>query len=837
MSPRSGQGQPPAPATPTPVVSWRYGIALALLFCAPGIVALALELVSGADRSPPTGDQAVLELGVRAALDFEQWLGPYSRHHWHHPGPLYFYSLAPAYLLGGQTASALHVGASILNLFLLLAILRAAAPLFDTGASRVGAAAVLALWLVHFAAIFSPVGWNAIWTPVLMLMPYGLLLVCSVHLASGKLSYLIPCLVLHAFLAQTHVALVPVASVALLAGVGGYLFMRRGAPDVVGDGRRHELVAAGLMALLWLPVVVDQLWMTHNLGQVIAFFVTAREGLSLGVVADVMARAMATPLWVVLGLGYPESGPGPLVLLVVQGLLLVGLTVAALRRVDRTGRILLVTVLGQWVAAAITVRGIDDPELHYLTYWLGMLSCWTWATIFRGASEWLRGFEWASMTGSRGVRAACVLFAVVAGVQQVRELPTERAWVEVGKPAQQATVSEFASVLAAERQAGRGAPLRVGDNDAWVAASGLMLLADRSGAAQSIDSEWAFMYGDRFVVDDRLEGAFVLSLSVQPGLELLAHSHPFYLYRHSPPPEEDVELELWDARGVGQGGGEQPPTTVGPADDWRQVIRGPARLLVDGESPEPGAPWDHPEAVVFLGLDSWVMLRLPAVPVDGLRVMADNNDEYVLETSVDGRHFEEVGRVPGVGLPGLRWREVPMPRHRAFTWLRISPVTGDGLYGLAEVRAVRGDGFAADLVDGADAAFGEGWGPPEGVEASRGRWVIEREASLIVPAQPRSGSTLVFAAAPAPSAGPSQALSIYLGQRLLRRVAMDPELRSYTEPLPPMECAGSCDLRLRFEYAQSPASLGLGEDRRDLAAWFEAIMLLPSGPTEGPGSR
>src|SRR5690348_17774394 len=38
-------------------------------------------------------------------------VGPYSRYGWHHPGPLYFYLLAPVYTLAGKSTPGLSAGA------------------------------------------------------------------------------------------------------------------------------------------------------------------------------------------------------------------------------------------------------------------------------------------------------------------------------------------------------------------------------------------------------------------------------------------------------------------------------------------------------------------------------------------------------------------------------------------------------------------------------------------------------------------------------------------------------------------------------------------------------
>ena len=49
-------------------------------------------------------------------------VGPYSRFQWHHPGPLYFYLLAPFYEASGERPSGLSAGALALNLSCLLLI-------------------------------------------------------------------------------------------------------------------------------------------------------------------------------------------------------------------------------------------------------------------------------------------------------------------------------------------------------------------------------------------------------------------------------------------------------------------------------------------------------------------------------------------------------------------------------------------------------------------------------------------------------------------------------------------------------------------------------------------
>src|SRR5262245_9076293 len=63
----------------------------------------------------PVGDAAILEIYTLHAVRGFWTLGPYSQFGWNHPGPLYFYLLAPFYVLSGQKTVALHVGAFSIN--------------------------------------------------------------------------------------------------------------------------------------------------------------------------------------------------------------------------------------------------------------------------------------------------------------------------------------------------------------------------------------------------------------------------------------------------------------------------------------------------------------------------------------------------------------------------------------------------------------------------------------------------------------------------------------------------------------------------------------------------
>src|ERR1019366_7389957 len=73
-------------------------------------------LVRGAVPTWPVGDGAMTELYTIHATHGSQLLGAYSQFGWHHPGPLFFYLLAPLYVLGGRSVAAFDAGALAINL-------------------------------------------------------------------------------------------------------------------------------------------------------------------------------------------------------------------------------------------------------------------------------------------------------------------------------------------------------------------------------------------------------------------------------------------------------------------------------------------------------------------------------------------------------------------------------------------------------------------------------------------------------------------------------------------------------------------------------------------------
>jgi hypothetical protein len=257
-----------AAATALLIVEWQRApwrrVAITAL-----VILGALGLVNFATYAAPIvtdGDIAVSELYVELATRVDLLVGPYSRFGWHHPGPLFFYLVAPFYALGGHQAAAMYGAALAINIAALVAITwilarETPAPVATTVAGVI----VLFAWRVpRFLA--SP--WTA-HVPILASLAF---LVITAAVASGRLRLLPLMIGLGSFAVQTHVGFAPVVF-AITAGLtGGVIWAhRRGGPSPWPALN----ASAWVFALLWLMPISEALSSGGgNLTALWRFFVT-----------------------------------------------------------------------------------------------------------------------------------------------------------------------------------------------------------------------------------------------------------------------------------------------------------------------------------------------------------------------------------------------------------------------------------------------------------------------------------------------------------------------------------------------------------------------------------
>ncbi|HEX6425045.1 MAG TPA: hypothetical protein VFZ79_16290 [Acidimicrobiales bacterium] len=284
-----------------------------------------------------------------------------------HPGPVSFWLLAPVYRLLGSTSWALQVSAATLNVAALAATVWAGHRRWGLqGALLVGAALALVMRVYGTAILVYP--WNP-YTPVLFWM---LFLVCVWGVLGGDLPLLPVAVLAGTVCAQTHLPYVPLVGVLVLLVIAGLVVAhRRARGDVAARRRlvRWSAAGAALGAVLWLPVVVQQIGGDPpNISVIIdAFGDPAEDPVGIATAWRLLTEHLDVAL-LVRGDGGVEGS--------ASSLLGVGVLVAwaaaaavAVRRGDRTLVTLHVVVAAALVAGLVSISRIHGVTWFYLTLW------------------------------------------------------------------------------------------------------------------------------------------------------------------------------------------------------------------------------------------------------------------------------------------------------------------------------------------------------------------------------------------------------------------------------------------------------------------------------------
>jgi len=220
------------------------------------------------------GDVAIMETAIRDTLGGHQLLGPYSHFGWFHPGPAYFYLVAPLYWALHQNAQALFLGAFLINALCAIAVVAVIRARAGESAARWGALVVGALLFFAHAlfSLYSP------WNPALLALPILLMMVLVAAAANGSTISLLWAAIVGSFVVQTELGTAPTALAVLVVGAGlwGWAAWRRRDEKVAtGRTRRRTVLAATgvLLGLVWVPSLIQQTTQSPgNIRQIVTFF-------------------------------------------------------------------------------------------------------------------------------------------------------------------------------------------------------------------------------------------------------------------------------------------------------------------------------------------------------------------------------------------------------------------------------------------------------------------------------------------------------------------------------------------------------------------------------------
>jgi hypothetical protein len=367
------------------------------------VLCVPLAIVAVALRSPrwyPVLDLTMTELRVRdVGTSDTPLIGLPGRigtieEQGSHPGPASFYALAPVYRLLGSSAWALQVATLVLHAtamgVCLVVARRRGGPRFVLA---VGALLGVLSLAYGFQVLTEP------WNPYMPLFWWVAFLLAAWGVLAGDWWLLPVAAVAASLCAQTHL---PYLGLCGVIGVGVTAFAIWGARRNGGwPPGPPLLVAAGVVAVLWAPVAIDQI--TNDPGNLtlLEAHLTDPPGDSVGLRAG--ARVMLVHLDPTQVLGGPRGLSGGWVDRTYdpQGTVLPGLAVLAVwataavatwRRGPAALRHLNVLLAVALVLGTYSATSIFGKLWYYLTLW-----AWGLGVLMLGAVAWALLSRWRSL--------------------------------------------------------------------------------------------------------------------------------------------------------------------------------------------------------------------------------------------------------------------------------------------------------------------------------------------------------------------------------------------------------------------------------------------------------
>jgi hypothetical protein len=471
-------------------------------------------LGAGVPRFGLFGDVALLEQATRHAWTGGALLGPYSRFHWHHPGPLFFFLVAPFQRAFAPSSTGLYVG----TCFVCAASAAALVASTRLLTQRAHAVAALLAVLAWFAA-FGNVSANP-WNPLVVTLPLMTFLVGAAMLAQGKAAAAPIAAVFGSLAAQTHIATVStvvVCSLGALVAFSVHARRRRdpgAGPWLERRARRQLLAAAALALVVWAPPIFEQVTAEGdgNLTLVTAFFrhppsprrpwgdalgdwATATSWLpdrvarrSLGQEAylpmvtrwDAMPARMTATTW--------AFACARLVLMAIAA-------VVAVRRRDHASVALVAMGALADVVACSSLRAIVGTSFYYLVFWTTAGSTIGWLGVLSAAACAARDAAIARPRLSTHTPRAVVLAGLVACVATSA---LQTAWLSrspgapMSYPLARDALREVHADLRAELGDDRTAVVHV--DGAWDVAQAMVLELEKDGLDVRVPSAERWLY-------------------------------------------------------------------------------------------------------------------------------------------------------------------------------------------------------------------------------------------------------------------------------------------------------------------------------------------------------
>ena len=489
----------------------------------------------------PAGDNAIIEMNALDVPGNLPLVGMYSRFGFHHPGPLLFYVAAVPLRLFGPTG--LAIAAGVVSFLAAAGVL---VVLYRRGGQLLTfCGAVMLLLLIRALGVEVVNIWNP-WVPILPLA----LAVALTWSVWGRDWWALPWLAgVVTFIVQCHVGFAATGFFLLASSLGWALVHATGRAPTQWVPAAHRRpaqpraalgVSAGVLALLWIPPLVDQL--THHPGNLSAIVDFARSGekqVGAGTGLRILSQVVGIrgPLLRGDGLGaslVPLDGSSAWGLVVVLVPFVAATAVAIWRRAHDAVRLaaIVATLLPiGWLSLA-HISGLPYP---YLAQWLMVVAGYLWLSAIWSVvtAFWptASSFEFVSPSQRDPERRLRALVPLAAGalllVVLIGGAGTAAARLPGGDTFAAGNLVETFAPVAERATNGQGlvlltSPPPDANSGAWsletsAIESGLQAELERRGVPVATSNDRAILVGNDRIVGDRTVGReLVITADMRP---------------------------------------------------------------------------------------------------------------------------------------------------------------------------------------------------------------------------------------------------------------------------------------------------------------------------------
>ena len=370
---------------------WRDPWAIASVIVAVILTAIVIWPILDAGRAAldlvwrPSGDWAVLTLRVEDVGRDTPLVGPYSRFGWNHPGPLMYWLLAFPYHLFGDKPEAILAAAATLNAVTVAAL--------SAVAWRRGRLPLVALTMTATAILIHVMGPAMIrdpWNPFVTLFPLALTVFLVWSVVEGDFWMWPPLAFLVSFELQSHIGYLPMLAM-LGISVFAIAWRRKAMRALLPTSTKQRVWVLGVSFAVfigcWVPVFVDQVVGTGNLGAIAQYFLSPGDSpAGFGTAFHVAADQLRFPSAPWLGRSELAGSDGALLgsgfaalvvpILSMAGSLWLAVRMRALAAL-RFQLVVIATALGGLIATA----RVTGPLFDWVVRWWWVIASLWWLSI------------------------------------------------------------------------------------------------------------------------------------------------------------------------------------------------------------------------------------------------------------------------------------------------------------------------------------------------------------------------------------------------------------------------------------------------------------------------